>query len=729
MVSLPWLLSVLFAISHQSIYAFLSPSLHQPPLRYDINCIALDNCITNDRLQSTSLAVSTEQSTTQLTNDNQLNKEKEPSYTAILKAIDYDHQREATESYPYLVSECVDNIIPYREDSSSVAADDRLERGEKNVYQFPAAPILNENTVNAIRNAAQSYFNTRRQNDNEQGMALGIDRVDLTDLINMDSQQNDMLVSDINKALETIIYPTVRDGWYDHDAVASSTQQPSTTQSNTHGESKSNEQLDKPNPAVLTVTSASIFANGGYNGAKPSMTTFERDAGLFVVHVDLGNEDISSNLRVGGEGGEEAVGEGRERGDKGGSEEVMGGIFMESLIPTSTSTATDTTTTFSNTQAIVGPIYPGQGIIHKSNERTAALSVPSNIHELGQQQEYGGDEREALDCTSRNEIIKSAERDRHYALRLVLTTKHLDTSSQQQYDTQTSDEEGDTPQYEAPAEERSYRLRNYAKFREDRVKYVTLAGLIDITSHENYLWLGFDYLGRMTNNNDNQEEGANEGGGNEGVIDLHEQLSYANKAIYNLEKATRLCEADARVYYQLATALKAKMDVKQRLLLEQADGNEDNTNVGMIDETVYLTQISKALEQSAHLESAAVKAGVNGIQDLTICLNALADTLARMGQYNKALSVIDKWAECGSIRSSLAVEDRSVLQQGGQYDIPSYEYITSADNKKVAVRTVGDVPVFSAEDIAMLTDAANRHFARAAGVQTSRYTMQYEGEY
>jgi len=393
---------------------------------------------------------------------------------------------------------------------------------------------------------------------------------------------------------------------------------------------------------------------------------------------------------------------------------------MESLIPTSTSTSTDTTTSqsYSNTRAIVGPIFPGQGIIHKSNERTAALSVPSNLHELGQQ--GGEEEREGLDCTSRSEIIKCAERNRHYALRLVLTTKHLDTSSQQQYDTQT-DEEGDTPQYEAPAEERSYRLRNYAKFREDRVKYVTLAGLIDVTSHENYLWLGFDYLARMTNDDDNQSS-------NEGEVDLHEQLSYVNKAIYNLEKATRLCQTDARVYFQLATALKAKMDVEQRLLLEQADGNEDNTNVDMIDETAYLTQISKALEQSAHLESGAVKAGVNGIQDLTICLNALADTSARTGQYNKALSVIDKWAECGSIRSSLAVEDQNVLQQGG-YDIPSYEYITSADDKKVAVRTVGDIPVFSTEDIEMLTDAANRHFARAAGVQTSRYTMQYEGEY
>ena len=704
-----WLLSVLFAISHQSIYAFLSPSTTQPTRYNTNNCIFSDNCITNNRLHSTSLAVSTDQSTTQLTNNNQeLNKEKEPSYTAILKAIDYDHQREAVESYPYLVSENVDDIPPFGDSLSASAAYGKLE---ENVYQFPTTPILNQNTVNVIRNAAQSYFNTQRNNSNndeqvegEGGMALGIDRVDLTDLINMDGQHSGIIdqqniVSDLNKALEEIVYPTVREGWYDHDAFITSQQS-----TNAQFISESEQQV-KPNPVVLTVTSASIFANGGYNGAKPSMTTYERDAGLFVVHVDLGNEVNSVNSA------EVEVREGE-------GSEVMGGIFMESLIPTST---TDTTTTqsSSNTQAIVGPIYPGQGIIHKSNERTAALVVPSNLHELGQQQENGMG-REGLDCISRSEIIETAERSRHYALRLVLTTKHNNTPSPHQDDTQTSDE--DTLQYEAPAEEQSYRLRNYAKFREDRVRYVTLAGLIDITSHENYLWLGFDYLGRMTNN-----ESTEGGASSEGGVDLHEQLSYANKAIYNLEKATRLCHTDARVYFQLATALKAKMNVEQRLLLEQAEGNVNNDNISLMDESVYLTQISKALEQSAHLESAAVKAGVNGIQDLTICLNALADTSARMGQYNKALSVIDKWAECGSIRSSLAVEDTSVLQQG-QYSLPEYEYITSADEKKVAVRTVGDVPVFSTEDIAMLTDAANRHFARAAGAQTSRYTMQYEGK-
>jgi len=698
-----WLLVLCIAISHQSIYAFLSPSSYQSLSRYNNNVyISSDNkCAANNRLISTYLAVSTEQSTqSQLTNNNQeLNKEKEPSYTAILKAIDYDHQREAVESYPYLVSESVDDIPPFGESSSSTAAavvenlgGDKREKREKKVYQFSSTPVLNENTVNVIRNAAKTYFNSQREEN--EGMALDIDRVDLSDLMNTGGPNSEILVSEINKALETVVYPTVREGWYDHDAF--------TPIQSTDAKLESEQQV-KSQP-VLTVTSASIFANGGYNGAKPSMTTFERDAGLFVVHVDLGNEH---------NGVDEA--------------KVVGGIFMESLIPSSTATVNKSSSL--NTQAIVGPMFPGQGIIHKSNERTAALVVPSNIHELGQLQHENGmgdEEREGLDCNSRSEIIKSAETNRHYALRLVLTTKHLDISSQQQLQDhqqqKESDKAEDTPQYEAPAEERSYRLRNYAKFREDRVKYVTLAGLIDITSHENYLWLGFDYLGRMTNN-----ESTEGGASSEGGVDLHEQLSYVNKAIYNLEKATRLCETDARVYFQLATALKAKMDVEQRLLLQQSDGSEDNGNIGMIDESTHLTQISKALEQSAHLESAAVKAGVNGIQDLTICLNALADTSARMGQYNKALSVIDKWAECGSIRSSLAVEDRSVLQQG-VCDAPSYEYITSADNKKVSVRTVGDVPVFSTEDIAMLTDAANRHFARAAGAQTSRYTMQYEGK-
>ena len=112
-----WLLSIILCIeiSHQSIDAFLSPtSLHQPPSRYNNGFISSDNHIAYVRFHSTPLAVSTQQSTTQHSNDNQeLNKEKEPSYTAILKAIDYDHQREAVESYPYLVSESVDNIIPH----------------------------------------------------------------------------------------------------------------------------------------------------------------------------------------------------------------------------------------------------------------------------------------------------------------------------------------------------------------------------------------------------------------------------------------------------------------------------------------------------------------------------------------------------------------------------------------------------------------------------------------
>ena len=96
------------------------------------------------------------------------------------------------------------------------------------------------------------------------------------------------------------------------------------------------------------------------------------------------------------------------------------------------------------------------------------------------------------------------------------------------------------------------------------------------------------------------------------------------------------------------------------------------------------------------------------------------------------MNVIDKWAECGSIRSNLAIEDQSSSIGGGYNNalLPSYEWITTPnDNKNViAIRTVGDVPVLDEDDITMLRSAADKRFAIAAGVQTSRYTMQYEGK-
>jgi hypothetical protein len=139
--------------------------------------------------------------------------------------------------------------------------------------------------------------------------------------------------------------------------------------------------------------------------------------------------------------------------------------------------------------------------------------------------------------------------------------------------------------------------------------------------------------------------------------------------------------------------------------------------------------MADALERSAYLESAAVKVGVNGVQDLAICLNALTETWCKAGEFDKALDALDRWAECGSIRSALSIEDTSAQLHENS---PRYEWIQSTEEirenaRKIALKTVGDVPVFEPEDIALLRAAADKRFALAHGVQTSRYTMQYEG--
>lgn len=192
--------------------------------------------------------------------------------------------------------------------------------------------------------------------------------------------------------------------------------------------------------------------------------------------------------------------------------------------------------------------------------------------------------------------------------------------------------------------------------------------------------------------------------------------------MFHLETAATLCPTDARVHFQLATAIGAKMDCEKRLISE-GNGETDITWSAGADRA----KVAAALERSAQLESAAVKAGVNGIEDLSICLNALAQTRCELGEYDKALDAMDRWAECGSIRSALAVEDNAI-QLG---EIPNHEWIQSpgSDGKgrNVAVRTVGDTPLFQPEDIDLLRSAADRRFALAAGIQTSRYTMQYEG--
>jgi len=345
----------------------------------------------------------------------------------------------------------------------------------------------------------------------------------------------------------------------------------------------------------------------------------------------------------------------------------------------------------------VGPLSPGQVVVHSSSERTAAIMVPSNIHDLDEES------KSSLDCLSRRTILQAAESARHYSLRLVLTTK-----SEKRAGNTDGSVKLDTP--EAPAEERSYRLRSYARFRDvNRVQYLTLASLAGkIDDYETQLWLGFDYISRA-DKPDYQFE-------------VYQRLSDLNKALFHLEKAAELCPTDSRIHFQLATAIGAKMDCDKHLLMEGTGEQDEMAGIGLRDETVNLLKTADALERSAMLESAAVRLGVNGIQDLTICLGALAETRCKLGEFDKALAAIDQWAECGSIRSSLAIEDPSNQSSA----VPGYEWIQTPDQRNVAAKTLG-VPVFDPEDVALLRGAADRRFALAAGIQTSRYTMQYEG--
>jgi hypothetical protein len=420
---------------------------------------------------------------------------------------------------------------------------------------------------------------------------------------------------------------------------------------------------------MLSVSSATVFANGGHSGAKVPMTTLERDAGLFVVHIDLGNEQQLSSIA------DESV--------------ASGGIYFESLVHESGKI----------TDSVVGPLDPGQVVVHKSNERTAAIIAPKNLRDL----EYK-DNRQTLDTLMRRQLLKTAEGTRHYALRLVLTTHR--SANKATVNTNNDESDGEMAYPEAPPAERSYRLRNFARIKDDRVRYLTLAGLIDTSDHETHLWLGFDYLSRI----DNPDY----------KVDTEQRLSDINKAIFHLQKAAALNPSDPRVHFQLGTALGAKLECEKTLAQ-----NDFETNQISEDLLEQRAELATVLEKSALYESAAVKLGINGIQDLTSCLNALAQTRCEMGDFGTALNVIDQWAECGSIRSSLAIEDTSITST---IETPTYEWLTSdATGRKVTVRTIGDTPLFDEDDRRILIAAADRSFAQANGKQLSRYTMQYVG--
>jgi tetratricopeptide (TPR) repeat protein len=410
---------------------------------------------------------------------------------------------------------------------------------------------------------------------------------------------------------------------------------------------------DQHPESSLTVTSATIFVGGGYPGAKVTTTTLERDSGMITAHIDLGTTTSSTATA-----------------------NPMGGLYFESLLGDASSDLTST---------IVGPLSPGQLVVHRSLERTAAMILPSNLHEIEavskEQNRHSG-----IDSPLRREILKTAETARHYCLRLTLTT------------VKTNSDMDNTDVREAPAEERSYRLRSFARFRDDdRVRFLTLAGIIDVKDYENHLWLGFDYSARATSS----EDGAT----------TTQRMSDINKAIFHLQKATELCPTDSRAYFQLGTALGAR----NSLMNKDGDGTE---------EYAELAQIADALKRSAQIETVAVKLGIHDIHDLAICLNGLATTLCKMGELDSAVDVISEWAECGSIRSVLAFED--LTHQKLENNIPSFDRI-KANGRDVAVTTYGDVPVFEEADIALIRASADRRFAQANGAQTSRYTMQYEG--
>jgi len=58
--------------------------------------------------------------------------------------------------------------------------------------------------------------------------------------------------------------------------------------------------------------------------------------------------------------------------------------------------------------------------------------------------------------------------------------------------------------------------------------------------------------------------------------------------------------------------------------------------------------------------------------------------------------------------------------------IPSFEWVKAHD-RDVAITTFGEVSIFEESDIALIRTVADKRFAMANGTQTSRYTMQYEG--
>ena len=516
-------------------------------------------------------------------------QKRELSYASMLKAIDKDHHRDASETCTYLATE---------RKGTTVTVEGNTER----FLQPPRRRGLTDSAVVALRQAASSYFEANRDGSNNG--ALGRERVQI-DALGANLAE---FMNELNDTLQDSVFTSIRSNWRDHQAFTDDS-------------------------ALLSVTSATVFAGGGHAGARPAMTSLERDAGLFTVHIDLGGCD----------------------GIPGGNN-ARGAIYADSLIG-------------DKELPIYGPLMPGDMVIHESSERTSAIIVPAEIHDLAAKGMH------SLDNPARRSIFETAESSRHYALRLVVTASTVD--------------ESDSLTPEAPAGERSYWLRSIARFSDDRLRYLTLAGLIDNSDPETHLWLGFDYMSNDDDNNPGQ------------------RLSDLNKAIFHLQRASILSPNDPRVQYQLATALSAKMQCEETV-------EED------------ILPVIEALDRSAEFESATIKLGVSSVQDLLVGLNGLSENLCRIGDFNGALDSIDRWAEASSVRSNLSIEDLTSQDS----TCPDFEWITAKGGEgdtKVAVRTLGDMAVFEPDDIRILRSAADIMFA--SGLQTSRYTMQYEGAY
>ena len=460
-----------------------------------------------------------------------------------------------------------------------------------------AQPVLyKSHPVPVLKEETVNSLRSAAQNYFEQrGENWGLRDVALDELLSEASEWK----QDVDDALTEIIYPLSRSGFM----------------------------KDYPN-SKLTVTSATVFVGGGYPGAKVTTTTLERDSGMITAHIDLGTDnnmyDETNQQR-----------------------KATGGLFLESLVGDATG---DTIS------AVVGPLTPGQLVVHRSMERTAAMILPSDLHAIEAESKLQN-KQSGLDNPTRREILKTAETARHYCLRLTLTVKNNKIDP--------------TEAIEAPAEERSYRLRSLARFRgEDRSRFLTLAGIIDVDDYENHFWLGFDYSNRANTENE---------------VDTSQRMSDINKAIFHLQKAAEKCPTDARVLFQLGSAF----GTRNNLMYQAGEEAEQHAD---------LAEVADALKRSSHIESVLVKLGIHEIHDLAICLNGLASTLCKMGDFDNAIDVISRWGECGSIRSSLEIED---LASNEPKHIPQWEWIKAGD-RDVAITTFGETAVFDEDDIALI---------------------------